>query len=86
MLRIWHLFDVLASTEILISRYYFLVPTVHSKLKRLDIVPLVCTVEQIRLLRGLGGELINLRETLSFYFNNLSSLNQNSPATWRQSV
>lgn len=30
---------------------------VHSKLKRLDIVPLVCTVEQIRLLRGVGGEL-----------------------------
>ncbi|CAO1315960.1 unnamed protein product [Diamesa serratosioi] len=29
--------------------------TVHSKLKRLDIVPLVCTVEQIRLLRGLGA-------------------------------
>jgi len=31
---------------------------VHSKLKRLDITPLVCTVEQIRLLRGLGGELM----------------------------
>ncbi|KAL7042030.1 hypothetical protein ACKWTF_000992 [Chironomus riparius] len=29
--------------------------TVHSKLKRLDITPLVCTVEQIRLLRGLGA-------------------------------
>jgi hypothetical protein len=29
--------------------------TIHSKLKRLDIVPMVCTVEQIRLLRGLGA-------------------------------
>lgn len=38
-------------------QFHFL--AVHSKLKRLDIVPLVCTVEQIRLLRGLGGELIN---------------------------
>lgn len=29
--------------------------TVYTKLKRLDIVPLVCNVEQVRILRGLGA-------------------------------
>ncbi|XP_024919883.1 dachshund homolog 2 isoform X1 [Cynoglossus semilaevis] len=29
--------------------------TVYTKLKRLDIVPVVCTVEQVRVLRGLGA-------------------------------
>ncbi|KAM4662128.1 LOW QUALITY PROTEIN: dachshund homolog 2 [Discoglossus pictus] len=29
--------------------------TVYTKLKRLDIVPVVCTVEQVRILRGLGA-------------------------------
>lgn len=29
--------------------------TVYTKLKRLDISPLVCTVEQVRVLRGLGA-------------------------------
>lgn len=29
--------------------------TVYTKLKRLDIVPLVCNVEQVRILRGLGS-------------------------------
>jgi hypothetical protein len=29
--------------------------TVYTKLKRLDIIPLVCNVEQVRILRGLGA-------------------------------
>uniref|UniRef100_G3UD88 SKI/SNO/DAC domain-containing protein n=1 Tax=Loxodonta africana TaxID=9785 RepID=G3UD88_LOXAF len=29
--------------------------TVYTKLKRLDISPVVCTVEQVRILRGLGA-------------------------------
>lgn len=29
--------------------------TVYTKLKRLDICPVVCTVEQVRVLRGLGA-------------------------------
>jgi len=29
--------------------------TVYTKLKRLDIVPIVCNVEQVRILRGLGA-------------------------------
>lgn len=29
--------------------------TVYTKLKRLDISPVVCTVEQVRVLRGLGA-------------------------------
>ncbi|XP_032084402.1 dachshund homolog 1-like [Thamnophis elegans] len=29
--------------------------TVYTKLKRLDIAPVVCTVEQVRILRGLGA-------------------------------
>lgn len=29
--------------------------TVYTKLKRLDITPVVCTVEQVRVLRGLGA-------------------------------
>uniref|UniRef100_A0A8B9GSQ6 SKI/SNO/DAC domain-containing protein n=1 Tax=Astyanax mexicanus TaxID=7994 RepID=A0A8B9GSQ6_ASTMX len=29
--------------------------TVYTKLKRLDICPVVCTVEQVRILRGLGA-------------------------------
>ncbi|KAE9529748.1 hypothetical protein AGLY_011844, partial [Aphis glycines] len=29
--------------------------TVYTKLKRLDIVPLVCNVEQVRILRGMGA-------------------------------
>lgn len=29
--------------------------TVYTKLKRLDIVPIVCNVEQVRVLRGLGA-------------------------------
>uniref|UniRef100_A0AAV2KPU8 SKI/SNO/DAC domain-containing protein n=1 Tax=Knipowitschia caucasica TaxID=637954 RepID=A0AAV2KPU8_KNICA len=29
--------------------------TVYTKLKRLDIAPVVCTVEQVRVLRGLGA-------------------------------
>ncbi|KAI0234619.1 hypothetical protein LSAT2_015046, partial [Lamellibrachia satsuma] len=29
--------------------------TVYTKLKRLDVVPIVCNVEQVRILRGLGA-------------------------------
>jgi len=29
--------------------------TVYTKLKRLDITPIVCNVEQVRVLRGLGA-------------------------------
>jgi hypothetical protein len=29
--------------------------TVYTKLKRLDVIPIVCNVEQVRILRGLGA-------------------------------
>ncbi|XP_051642204.1 dachshund homolog 2 isoform X2 [Manacus candei] len=64
--------------------------TVYTKLKRLDISPVVCTVEQVRILRGLGAiqpgvnrcKLITRKDFETLY-NDCTNARCTSKLTWR---
>lgn len=63
--------------------------TVYTKLKRLDISPVVCTVEQVRVLRGLGAiqpgvnrcKLISRKDFETLYQDCTSARSVNAPLT-----